>query len=111
MDRKDLNRRIDQRVEDMVNRGLFDEVANLSEYRHLNALQTVGYTEVFGFLDGKYGREEAIRVLKRNTRRYAKRQLTWFKKDSEVKWFHPEDLERIKNYVTEGNERLMGKYA
>jgi len=111
MDRKDLNRRIAQWVEDMVNRGLFDEVANLSEYRHLNALQTVGYTEVFGFLDGKYGREEAIRVLKRNTRRYAKRQLTWFKKDSEVKWFHPEDLERIKNYVTEGNERLMGKYA
>lgn len=102
MDHKELYQRIDRRVEYMVSQGLFEEVFHLSDYRHLNALQTVGYKEVFDFFDGKYGKEEAVRLLKRNTRRYAKRQLTWFKKDSEVEWFHPEDLQGIQNYVRGG---------
>ncbi len=99
MTREELYERIDNRVENMVARGLFDEVQSLLEYRHLNALQTVGYQEVFDFFDGRYVQEEAIRLVKRNTRRYAKRQITWFKRDSEVKWFHAGNSAEIENYV------------
>jgi tRNA dimethylallyltransferase len=83
----------------MIVNGLFDEAERLFPMRSLNALQTVGYQEIFGFLEGKYEREEAIRLLKRNTRRYAKRQMTWFRKDKEIKWFLPTELERIISYV------------
>ena len=69
------------------------------EQRHLNALQTVGYQEIFGYLEGKYDREEAIRLLKRNSRRYAKRQLTWFRKESDYQWFHPDDFEQIIKWI------------
>jgi tRNA dimethylallyltransferase len=65
----------------------------------LNALQTVGYQEIFGFMEGKYDREEAIRLLKRNTRRYAKRQMTWFRKDKEIKWFNPLELDSIAAFI------------
>jgi tRNA dimethylallyltransferase len=65
----------------------------------LNALQTLGYTEVFDFLAGKYDREEAVRLLKRNSRRYSKRQLTWFKKDPDIQWFNPDDKDTIRNYI------------
>jgi tRNA dimethylallyltransferase len=67
--------------------------------RDKNALQTVGYQEIFDFMDGKYDREEAIRLLKRNSRRYAKRQLTWFKRDEEIKWFNPLNLQAILEYI------------
>ena len=97
--RDELFQRIDTRIDQMVNVGLFEEVRNLRDFRHLNALQTVGYKEVFDFFDGKYDQDEAIDLLKRNTRRYAKRQLTWFKKDPEVNWFPAQDSKRIKNYV------------
>jgi tRNA dimethylallyltransferase len=83
----------------MIVNGLFDEAERLFPMRSLNALQTVGYQEIFGFLEGRYDREEAIRLLKRNTRRYAKRQMTWFRKDKEIKWFLPTELERIISYV------------
>jgi tRNA dimethylallyltransferase len=99
MDRNELYSRIDQRVDEMIVNGLFDEAERLFPMRSLNALQTVGYQEIFGFLEGKYDREEAIRLLKRNTRRYAKRQMTWFRKDKEIKWFLPTELERIISYV------------
>lgn len=98
-DREDLYQRIDLRMDQMVNSGLFDEADALFGKRHLNALQTVGYSEIFGYLEGKYNREEAIRLLKRNSRRYAKRQMTWFRRDSEIKWFHPEQQEEIMAWI------------
>lgn len=88
-----LYKRIDERMEQMINEGLFEEAKMLFSYRHLNALRTVGYKEIFDYLEGEYDREEAIRLLKRNTRRYAKRQLTWFRKDPEFTWFHPDQLD------------------
>lgn len=98
-DREELYRRIDLRMDEMIGRGLFDEADALFGKRHLNALQTVGYSEIFGFLEGKYDREEAIRLLKRNSRRYAKRQLTWFRRDPEIRWFHPDQEEEIFRWV------------
>lgn len=98
--REVLFERIDQRVDAMIAAGLMEEARQLYGFRHLNALKTVGYKEIFGYLDGKYDRTEAIRLLKRNTRRYAKRQLTWFKKDTEFHWFHPADYPDILKYIT-----------
>jgi tRNA dimethylallyltransferase len=86
-------------VDSMIAKGLFSEVENLFEKRGLNALNTVGYKEIFDFMEGKYDREEAIRLLKRNSRRYAKRQMTWFKNDGEIKWFHPKQYEEAVAYV------------
>lgn len=100
-DRQELYERIDQRVDRMIAKGLFAEAEKLYEKRGLPALNTVGYKEIFGFFDGHYGREEAVRLLKRNTRRYAKRQLTWFKKDLQIKWIHPDRYEDAIKYVKE----------
>ncbi len=75
------------------------------EHRTLNALQTVGYQEIFAHLEGKYDREEAIRLLKRNSRRYAKRQLTWFGKDESIHWFHPDQRQEIIQWVKEEMEQ------
>ncbi len=94
MDRDKLYQRIDQRMDDMIEAGLFKEAESLIEYREHNALQTVGYSEVFGYLDGKYDREEAIRLLKRNSRRYAKRQFTWFNRDPEIIWMSPAETSK-----------------
>lgn len=91
--------RIDDRVDQMIATGLFEEAQGLFPHRELNALQTVGYQEIFGFMEGKYDRAEAIRLLKRNTRRYAKRQMTWFRKDPEIKWFDPSDLNAIIDFI------------
>lgn len=99
LDRAQLYRRIDERMDQMIRDGLFEEAARLYPLRHHNALQTVGYQEIFDYMDGKYDREEAIRLLKRNSRRYAKRQLTWFRRDSEIHWFHPTALEEIYKLV------------
>lgn len=98
-DREELYRRIDLRMDQMIDAGLFDEADALFGRRHLNALQTVGYSEVFGYLEGKYDKQEAIRLLKRNSRRYAKRQLTWFRRDSEIHWFHPDQEDEIMAWV------------
>ena len=94
--REELFARIDQRMDDMIEQGLFEEAARFYEHKNLNALQTVGYQEIFDFIDGLYDKEEAIRLLKRNTRRYAKRQITWFKKDPEISWFRPDEV--IQNF-------------
>ena len=94
MDREHLFDRINQRMDLMIDQGLFEEAESLKAYKEHNALQTVGYSEIFGFMDGAYDREEAIRLLKRNSRRYAKRQMTWFKKDEEIYWMQPNDLEK-----------------
>ena len=87
-DREELYERIDLRMDLMIQEGLFEESKAFHPYQHLNALQTVGYTEIFGYFDGAYDREEAIRLLKRNSRRYAKRQLTWFNADDRIKWYN-----------------------
>ncbi|MBV6643661.1 MAG: tRNA (adenosine(37)-N6)-dimethylallyltransferase MiaA [Cyclobacteriaceae bacterium] len=93
LDRTVLYERIDRRMDVMIEEGLFDEAKELLKYRVHNALQTVGYREIFQFLDGDYDREEAIRLLKRNSRRYAKRQFTWFNRDSEINWMTPSQIE------------------
>ena len=89
--REDLYRRIDERMDRMLQDGLFEEAESLYPQRNCQALQTVGYKEIFDFIDGNYDREEAIRLLKRNSRRYAKRQLTWFKRDAGIRWFSAND--------------------
>jgi tRNA dimethylallyltransferase len=89
--REELFQQIDDRMDKMIANGLFEEAEKLYPLKHLNALQTVGYQEIFGYMDELYDREEAIRLLKRNSKRYAKRQLTWFKKDQEIMWFRPND--------------------
>jgi tRNA dimethylallyltransferase len=99
LERAQLYERIDRRVDEMVKSGLFEEAAALFPFRALNALQTVGYQEIFGYMEGLYDRDEAIRLLKRNTRRYAKRQMTWFRKDTEIKWFQPDQLDEIIHYI------------
>jgi tRNA dimethylallyltransferase len=90
-----LHQHIDTRVNQMMEDGLLDEVRNLIPLRHLNALQTVGYAELFRHLDGDISLTEATDLIKKNTRHYAKRQLTWFKKDDEVKWMAPGEVMRV----------------
>jgi tRNA dimethylallyltransferase len=86
MERDVLYDRINRRVDEMVKHGLADEARSLLPYRHLNALNTVGYTELFDYFDGKTDLETAIALIKQNTRRFAKRQMTWFKKDKDIHW-------------------------
>ncbi len=95
LERDALYSRIDQRMDAMIEAGLFEEAERMYPMKSLNALQTVGYQEIFGFFDGHYDKEEAIRLLKRSSRHYAKRQLTWFKKDKEVRWFRPDQVQEI----------------
>lgn len=98
-DRQSLYQNINNRVDIMINQGLIQEVKNLIPYRHLNPLNTVGYSEIFDFLDGLYSLEEAIQKIKQNTRRFAKRQLTWFNKSEDIKWFQPNEFEIITAYL------------
>jgi len=97
--REELYERIDSRMDKMIADGLFEEAQQLFPFRNHNALQTVGYQEIFDFMEGKYDRDEAIRLLKRNSRRYAKRQLTWFKRDEEMQWFRPEPLQPVIDWI------------
>ena len=99
MPRDILYDRINRRVDMMVEDGLIAEAKAMYPKRHLNALQTVGYREVFDYFDGKCSLEEAIELVKRNSRRYAKRQMTWFRRDSEFRWFAPSDLSEIIAYI------------
>ncbi len=84
--KEELHRRIDERVDRMMEDGLLEEVKGLLPYRDLNALRTVGYTELFDHLDGKLSLEQAVEAIKKNTRHYAKRQMTWFRKDGSISW-------------------------
>ncbi|VAW28431.1 tRNA dimethylallyltransferase [hydrothermal vent metagenome] len=97
--RQVLYNRINARMDEMIANGLFEEAKLNEKYKHTNALQTVGYSEIFGYFEGKYDKEEAIRLLKRNSRRYAKRQMTWFKKNKMVKWFEPTQINEIIDYL------------
>ena len=98
--REDLYHRINSRVDDMVRQGLEEEARQLYNFRNLNALNSVGYKEYFEFFDGNIPREKAIELIKRNSRRYAKRQLTWWGKDKEIRWFKPEEIEEIIDYCS-----------
>lgn len=93
--RDELYARIDARMDAMLAVGLLDEVRSLLPYRHLPALQTVGYQEVFPYLTNEYGYDEMVRLLKRNSRRYAKRQLTWFHNQGNYQWLNPENVKRL----------------
>ncbi|MBO4811244.1 MAG: tRNA (adenosine(37)-N6)-dimethylallyltransferase MiaA [Prevotella sp.] len=97
--REVLYQRINQRVDQMMADGLLDEARQLLPRRHLNALNTVGYKEMFAHLDGTWTLSEAVERMKGNTRRYARKQLTWFKKDSEVNWFTPDDQDNIIRHI------------
>lgn len=99
-DRDELYRRINQRVDDMMAEGLLDEVKGLYDKRSANALNTVGYKELFDYLDGRWTLDEAVERIKGNTRRYARKQLTWFRRDSSMRWFHPDQADDILNYIT-----------
>jgi tRNA dimethylallyltransferase len=98
--REDLYLRINSRVDEMVKMGLEDEARHLYEFRNLNALNSMGYKEFFDVFDGKITKEKAIELIKRNSRRYAKRQITWWSKDKEIKWFHPDRVEEIIEYIS-----------
>jgi len=91
--------RINRRVDQMIESGLVSEVQNLQSKKHLNALQTVGYRELFEFFEGQCSLEKAIEKIKMNTRRFAKRQMTWFKKDAEIHWFNASSQTEIVNFI------------
>ena len=98
-EREELYARINQRVDAMMQQGLLKEAEGLYLHRSLNALNTVGYKELFEFFDGRWPLEEAIERIKGNTRRYARKQLTWFKRDPEIRWFHPDNKKEIIDYI------------
>ena len=98
--REELYARINQRVDQMMADGLLEEVKAMYPKRSLNALNTVGYKELFDYLDGRWSLEEAVERIKGNTRRYARKQLTWYKKDDQIRWFHPDEITTIMYYIT-----------
>lgn len=98
-DRDELYNRINQRVLDMIEEGMIEEALQVYPKRTLNSLNTVGYKELFEYLDGLTTLDEAIFKIQSNTRRYARKQLTWYKKDTAFQWFNPDNIEEILNYV------------
>lgn len=108
-EREELCERINRRVDQMMADGLLEEAKKVYPYRHLNALNTVGYKELFKYFDGEWPLDLAVEKIKRNSRVYARKQMTWFKRDPEIKWFHPEEEEAILRYIrsemTKADER------
>lgn len=101
MERKALYHQINCRVDSMIGKGLVEEVKTLLPFRHLNALNTVGYREIFDYLDGKVTLEEAIDLIKRHSRQYARRQITWFKKNNDIRWFTPYENSEMITYIAD----------
>ena len=99
-ERDELYQRINSRVDQMMTDGLLNEARSLYDKRSNNALNTVGYKEMFAYLDGTWTLDEAIERMKGNTRRYARKQLTWFRRDTEMQWFHPKQQKDILNYIS-----------
>lgn len=97
----ELHSSIHMRVDNMMEAGLLEEVKRLVHFRNLNALQTVGYAEIFEYIDDNISLQKAMEQIKTHTRQYAKRQLTWFKKDKEFTWFHPSQVEKLKGIITD----------
>ena len=100
-EREILYERINNRVLQMMKDGLMEEARRMYPFRHQNALNTVGYKELFAYFDGVIPYEEAVRQIQSNTRRYARKQLTWFKRDQDMKWFEPENIKEIIKYIDE----------
>jgi tRNA dimethylallyltransferase len=98
-ERKIIHERINNRVDQMISQGLVDEARSLYPFKQLNSLNTVGYKELFDYFDQNISLEEAIELIKRNTRRYARRQLTWFKKDNDINWFDINDIDKIIPFI------------
>ncbi|MDR1724013.1 MAG: tRNA (adenosine(37)-N6)-dimethylallyltransferase MiaA [Tannerella sp.] len=104
-ERSDLFNRINRRVDAMIDDGLIAEAEHLYPMRNLNALNTVGYKELFAHFDGVFSLEEAVEKIKTNTRVYARKQMTWFKRDKDIAWFHPDNEDDIFNYIEYVKER------
>ena len=104
-DRDELYNRINARVDAMMEQGLLHEAESLYNQRQLNALNTVGYKEMFDYMDGRWSLDEAVERMKGNTHRYARKQLTWFKRDEEVRWFHPDQIDEILKYIEVTREK------
>ena len=100
-EREELYNRINSRVDSMMEQGLLKEAEEMLPYRQANALNTVGYKELFSYFDGIWELDEAVERIKGNTRSYARKQLTWFKRDQQMKWFHPDEQEQIMKYISE----------
>lgn len=100
-DRKILYDRINRRVERMMEAGLLEEAKTVYPHRGLNSLNTVGYKELFSYLDGECSLEEAVDLIKRNSRKYARKQLTWFRRDQAIKWFEPDQIQEIITYTSQ----------
>ena len=98
-DRDELYNRINQRVDQMMSNGFLDEARKVYPFRELNSLNTVGYKELFKYLEGIWTLNFAVDKIKRNTRVYARKQITWFKRDDSIKWFHPNDEKEIISYL------------
>ena len=98
-EREELYNRINARVDRMMQQGLLKEASEMYPHRDLNALNTVGYKELLEYFNGRWSLEEAVERIKGNTRRYARKQLTWYKKDPQIRWFHPEQEQDIINYI------------
>ena len=97
--REELYGRINRRVDMMMDEGLEAEARAMLPHRHLNALQTVGFSELFDYFDGTISKEEAVELIKRNSRRYAKRQMTWFRRDKEIQWFTKPKVDEVVAYL------------
>ena len=98
-EREELYERINRRVDDMIAHGLIDEARRVLPFRHTNALNTVGYKEMFNYLDGTWTLETAVEKIKQNTRIYSRKQMTWFRRDDSIRWFHPDETEAIKRLI------------
>ena len=102
-EREELYERINRRVDIMMEEGLLDEVKSVLPYRHLNSLNTVGYKELFMYLDGEWSLDFAIEKIKQNSRIYSRKQMTWFKRDTDIHWFHPDDQDEILQFVRQNS--------
>ncbi|MDR1645388.1 MAG: tRNA (adenosine(37)-N6)-dimethylallyltransferase MiaA [Tannerellaceae bacterium] len=103
-DRQELYERINRRVEQMMADGLLEEARKVYPFRHMNALNTIGYKELFQYIDGNWSLEFAVEKIKRNSRVYARKQMTWFKRDKEIIWFHPEAEADILKYIHDSRQ-------
>ena len=103
--RDELHRRINSRVDTMIESGLENEAFKIYHQKHLNALNTVGYREWFAHFDKEISREKAIELIKRNSRRYARKQLTWFRKDTDINWFEPGQTDQIIQFIENNTTR------
>ena len=100
-EREELYDRINRRVDEMMKDGLLEEAKSVYPFKHLNSLNTVGYKEIFNYLDGEWSLDFAIEKIKQNSRIYSRKQMTWFKRNPDIQWFHPEQKEEIMNYIND----------